>query len=132
MAVALPDELADVLCEGLVVVFVLEHATATTIPRTRATTMKSFERLTRLLLLLWGHTGPAFLTFPGVGDGTRPRGTARAMNRPSTLPTVAAVAGTKVSSPRTLCELSVPSGTVRPKRPRRAPTWHGGMQLNLM
>jgi hypothetical protein len=69
IAGALLDELADVLCEGLVVVFVLEHATAT-IPRIRATTTNSFERLTRLLLLLWGHTGPAFLTFSGV-EGRR-------------------------------------------------------------
>jgi hypothetical protein len=79
MAGALLDELADVLCEGLVVVFVLEHATAT-IPMIRATTTNSFERLTRLLLLLWGHTGPAFLTFSGVGGGVRPRRAARVMN----------------------------------------------------
>jgi hypothetical protein len=75
MAAALLDELADVLCEGLVVVLVLEQATAT-IPKVKVTTTNSFERLTRLLLLLWGHTGPAFLAFSGVGGGTRPRGDA--------------------------------------------------------
>jgi hypothetical protein len=75
MAAALLDELADVLCEGLVVVLVLEQATAT-IPMIRVTTTNSFERLTRLLLLLWGHTGPAFLAFSGVGGGTRPPGDA--------------------------------------------------------
>src|SRR3981081_1896135 len=73
MAVALLDELADVLCEGLVVVFLLEQATAT-IPRIRATATNSFERLTRLLLLLWGHTRPAFLTISGVGGGRPPPG----------------------------------------------------------
>jgi hypothetical protein len=72
MAAALLDELADVLCEGLVVVLVLEQATAT-IPKISVTTTNSFERLTPLLLLLWGHTGPAFLAFSGVEGVARNR-----------------------------------------------------------
>src|SRR5437879_8479941 len=69
------DELADVLGEELVEVFVLEQATAT-IPMTRATITNCFERLTRLLLLFWGPTRPACLTISGVEGGTRPERTA--------------------------------------------------------
>src|SRR5467141_2955528 len=72
IAVVLLDALADVLCEGLVVVFVLEQATAT-IPMIRATITNCFERLTRLLLLFWGPARPVCLTISGVGRAARDR-----------------------------------------------------------
>src|SRR5713226_6537570 len=51
------DELFVAVGEFVVVVFLLEQATAT-IPVISATITNNFERLTRLLLLLWGLHDP--------------------------------------------------------------------------